>query len=393
VNKQVLDRKTVKELRTLARRYGITGLSKLRKTDLIRAISKAEADIPRRGTEPKTPIRSGRTKPDPKLARFVTTVLDGKPEKPEKPQTECTAEQTEPRPEWQEPTASEAPGPQADLSPRPEPLQHSRVVLMIQDPHWLHAYWEIAPASLEEARRALGQEWESSRRVLRIRDLGLVSGNGNPHHHDRDLDGSCQNLYFESEPDHAYQVIVGYASPSGRFYAIAKSNQVRTPRAGMSDVIDPEWRTLRSQSEYEQLYALSGGFRVGAGSLELREQLERFLEEAVSSGSGGISSFGSPFAREQFRQRGFWFNLDCELIVYGATDPDATVTVQGQPVQLRPDGTFTLRLAFPDGEQVIDATARSADGVEERTIIPTVTRTTEVREPVLEEQGAGRGEG
>ena len=52
------------------------------------------------------------------------------------------------------------------------------------------------------------------------------------------------------------------------------------------------------------------------------------------------------------------------------------MTVQGQPVQLRPDGTFSLRFQLPDGTQVIDATAESADGVFRKTITPTVRRET-----------------
>ncbi len=387
MNEQALEGKTVQELRDLAKRFGITGISKLRKADLIRKICQAEADIPRGGAALKARTQRGKITPGTKLSRFVTSVLDGGPARPEPtrpiPDGEEAAPQAEEQP-WAPETVTFEP--MAHPSPEPEPLVRSRAVLLIQDPYWLHAYWEITSDSLEEARQALGEEWEGSRKVLRIKDFGPSSSNGDPHHYDRELDGSWQNLYFESKPDHAYQVVVGYRARSGRFYGIAESNRVRTPRAGMSDIIDPKWRTLRSESDYEQLYALSGGFRVGAGSLELREQLERFLQEAISSGSGGISSFGSQFAREQVRQRGFWFNLDCELIVYGATEPDAAVTVQGQPVQLRPDGTFTLRFALPDGEQVIDATARSADGVEERTITPTVTRKTEVREPVLQER-------
>ena len=62
-----------------------------------------------------------------------------------------------------------------------------------------------------------------------------------------------------------------------------------------------------------------------------------------------------------------------ENIVYGATEPDATVTCQGRPVQLRPDGTFTLRFALPDGQQVIPCAARSADGIDTITITPTNT--------------------
>ncbi len=62
----------------------------------------------------------------------------------------------------------------------------------------------------------------------------------------------------------------------------------------------------------------------------------------------------------------FWFNINAELIVYGATEPDARVTVDGLPVALRPDGSFTLRFALPDGEYALRAEAVSADGAETR---------------------------
>jgi uncharacterized protein len=52
--------------------------------------------------------------------------------------------------------------------------------------------------------------------------------------------------------------------------------------------------------------------------------------------------------------------------------------VQGKPISLRRDGTFSLRFALPDGRQVIPLKAVSADKVEERTITPTVSRETKV---------------
>ncbi len=64
--------------------------------------------------------------------------------------------------------------------------------------------------------------------------------------------------------------------------------------------------------------------------------------------------------------RGFWFNINAELIVYGATEPDATVTIEGRPIRLRPDGSFSLRFALPDGEYTLRALAASADGAEAR---------------------------
>jgi len=90
--------------------------------------------------------------------------------------------------------------------------------------------------------------------------------------------------------------------------------------------------------------------------------------------SSGLSS-GSP-VKKQVKERSFWLKVDCELIVYGATEPDAKVTVQGAPIKLRPDGTFTLRYYLPDGKQVIPVKAVAADKLEERTITPIVTRET-----------------
>jgi hypothetical protein len=54
------------------------------------------------------------------------------------------------------------------------------------------------------------------------------------------------------------------------------------------------------------------------------------------------------------------------LIIYGATEPDATVTIGDRQIKLRPDGTFSFRFALPDGEYSLPAAARSADGEETR---------------------------
>jgi len=158
----------------------------------------------------------------------------------------------------------------------------------------------------------------------------------------------------------------------GRFIPLVRSNRVRTPRAEMSEVIDDQWMSL--EEEYRTLYALSGGFRMGEGSLGLQEMMERRLLQEISSGA--ISSFfGSGQFRE--RQRGFWYHLDAELIVYGATEANAKVTLQGRPVQLRPDGTFSARFALPDGEQDIPVTFVSFDEVDHATVRPRVARNTE----------------
>ncbi len=72
----------------------------------------------------------------------------------------------------------------------------------------------------------------------------------------------------------------------------------------------------------------------------------------------------------------FHFTLHTELVVYGSTELGAAVTLQGTPVTLRPDGTFSVRIQLPDGEQELRAVAVSRDGKVERTITPVVTRRT-----------------
>jgi hypothetical protein len=58
--------------------------------------------------------------------------------------------------------------------------------------------------------------------------------------------------------------------------------------------------------------------------------------------------------------RGFWFNINAELIIYGATEPDARVTIGGRALRLRPDGTFSCRFALPDGQYELPVAAVSA---------------------------------
>jgi len=59
---------------------------------------------------------------------------------------------------------------------------------------------------------------------------------------------------------------------------------------------------------------------------------------------------------------GFWLRVNAELIVYGGTEPNASVTFGGRPIQLRPDGTFSVRMALPDGTFQLPVTAHSISG-------------------------------
>jgi hypothetical protein len=59
---------------------------------------------------------------------------------------------------------------------------------------------------------------------------------------------------------------------------------------------------------------------------------------------------------------------DAELIVYGATDPSATLTIGDRQVPLEADGSFHLHVPFSDGEQLYPIRAVAADGEQKRSI-------------------------
>jgi hypothetical protein len=78
---------------------------------------------------------------------------------------------------------------------------------------------------------------------------------------------------------------------------------------------------------------------------------------------GGVAEIvSSPGAHAEQRPAGFWLNVDAELVIYGATDTDASVTLGGRPISLRPDGTFSCRLSLPDGDHTVTVSAMSAQG-------------------------------
>ena len=268
----------------------------------------------------------------------------------------------------------------ARLRELPTSYPEDRITLLVRDPYWIHTYWDVSKQTLREAKVAFGDEWGSVRTVLRVYDVtGVDFDGGNAHSHfDIEISDGASNWYINSQvPDRTYCVDIGLLSASGRFLVLARSNRATTPRDVPSNLVDEEY--MIPDWEFDKIYALSGGFAFdsASGSIELKELIGKALAAEIGSGAPGSVGVASPGMMKAEKGRGFWFRVGTELIVYGATEPDARVTVQGRPVALRPDGTFSLRFALPDGAQVIPATARAADGKEEITITSTVEKRTD----------------
>jgi hypothetical protein len=254
-----------------------------------------------------------------------------------------------------------------------------RLVLMVRDPYWLHAYWEVTEQSIQRAREQLAEDWDGHRWILRVQIFQQSADGAAGGHFDIDLNPDARNWYLRvPHPDCSYEATIGLITRSGTFYPFARSGRVHTPRDSMSTVVDEQW--VSSQEEAEKIYESSGGRAFTASSAELAEKGPLGHQHAMFSGmlaSMGSGALGAP------PHRGFWFQVNTELIVYGATEPDAKVTIQGREIQLRPDGTFTVRFQLPDGVQEIPCVATSGDGISERTITPTVKRQTKTAEREL----------
>jgi len=259
-----------------------------------------------------------------------------------------------------------------------------RLVLMVRDAYWLHACWTVTHASVKRAEAALAAYWHTARPVLRLLEVdgGTTTATSERVVREIEIHGGVTNWYIDvSTPQQSYRVDIGYLASNGKYFAIARSNAITTPAPDAADVIDENWTDVAEN--YERVYALSGGYHEENCSGELQELFEERLRRPMHSPLG--SQFGVGAERVLNRHRDFQFHVDAEMILFGATKPDARVTLAGDPVKIRPDGSFTVRLSMPDKRQVLPVVASSADGVEQRTIVIAVERNTKVLEPMVRE--------
>jgi hypothetical protein len=264
---------------------------------------------------------------------------------------------------------------------RPKPKK-DRVALMVRDPFWLHAYWELTRQSVQRAQAALAELWHVAKPVLRLTEVeqGGTSSSAERPSRDIEIHGGVKNWYIDvRNPPASYRIAIGYLVPGGKFYCLARSNVVTTPSPASSDAIDENWTDVAR--DYERIFSLSGGGNKEVSTDELQELFEERLRRPM--GAPIVTRYGVGAERMLHRQREFRFEVDAEMIVYGATKPDAYVTLAGEPVKLRPDGTFTVRLSMPDRRQVLPVVAQSADGLEQRTTVLAVERNTKTMEPMV----------
>jgi hypothetical protein len=291
---------------------------------------------------------------------------------------------------------------QADLSSveqehtPPRQLDETRVVFLPRDPQWAYVFWEICEKDRQQAFKA-----GASQLCLRVADVtGISNGGSHPHTlQEVPVDSHATEWYLPVPlSDRDYRVELGYRVSGGGWISLAFSSVARVPALHPSEQILDQFvpfsldtppstvtpQTLPSSSDnglHERLYqtaTLGSTRRLGRGS-------EAFHEFGSSSGEGLNASGAGLWASGRNesgaggvapRQRSFWLVADAELIVYGATDPSAKLSIGGEDVPLSSDGTFRIQVPFRDGQQVYAIEAVAADGEQKRNITLDFERTT-----------------
>jgi hypothetical protein len=285
---------------------------------------------------------------------------------------------------------------EAEMAPAPRPAAETRVVFLPRDPQWAYVFWDIA-----EADRTAAHAAGASQLCLRVADVtGLAGGSSHPHTlQEMVVDAQAMEWYLPVPlSDRDYRVELGFrkAGLAGGWISLAFSSVARVPSLNPSEQIldqfipfslDAAPSALPAPIEpadtglHERLYqsATAGWRRLGRGSEAFHELEDSGLSDSAFSASGvglwasGRNESGAGLAA---RQRSFWLVADAELIVYGATDPAARLTIGGEEVPLTPEGTFRIQVPFRDGQQLYPIEAVAADGVQKRNITLEFRRST-----------------
>ena len=373
-----LKTRTVKDLAAMAKRKKVPGWHSMRKSELIKALVKhSRSQAAKRGkaaAKKKTAVKARSAKPGGAAKRSQSARKNVR-----SPYAQRRLKQIKAKLAQSKDLSFKSVGDGNGCS-------KDRIVLMVRDPYWLHAYWELTRGSIERARAALGQHWHGANPVLRLSELARDGTTCSSRRVVRDvrIHGGVNNWYLDvQDPPKSYQVDIGYLAPGDKFFSVVRSNVVSTPPAGAGDAFDENWAEVAK--DFDRVFAMSGGYLDQEPTKELREVFEERLRRPM--GGPMSTRFGLGAAGAGGKDCEFPFQVGTELIVHGVTDPNAHVTLRGEPVNLRSDGTFAVRFTLPDRRHVLPVVASSADGVEQHTIVLAVDRNTKVMEPVLRDPG------
>lgn len=386
-----LEDMTLRQLRKVASEYNISRYSRMRKEQLLEEIqaierSQTSAAVPPRAVEAQTEVEA---------SKFEVGQQDL--------------------------TGGDLASVDEGLPDLPGGYGESRAVLLPRDPQWAYAYWDIPNEHKEDIRRQGGQQF-----ALRVYDVTDIDVNYQAPHSIQEYpcDEMARDWYIPIPvSDRDYVVEIGYRCGDGRWLKLVRSAPVHIPPVYPSDWIEDHFITVSWDDDlrgktvfklitpsqryamgmtgnaiYDQIFGMAqdaeaqrvAGSMFGSmqhvagsmfGSVHLTETVSSYVFPsgvgmwAIPAGAGVLptisgmaSGIGFSASAAPIRPRKFWLVADAELIVYGATEPDATVTIAGRPIKLNSDGTFRFQMSFPDGLIDYPIMAVAADGEQTRAI-------------------------
>ncbi|MGV0026162.1 DUF4912 domain-containing protein [Phormidesmis priestleyi] len=401
-----LEEMTLRQLRRVASEYGVSRYSRMRKEQLLASIEEIQ-----RTRFSANPSRKLEAQEEVEAAKFDVGQSDF--------------------------TGGSLAVVDEDLADLPQGYGESRIVLMPRDPQWAYTYWDVSNEHKEALRSQGGQQL--ALRIYDVTDLSLQFQS--PHSVQEYPSDELAREWYLPIPvsDRDYMSEIGYRCADGRWLVLARSAPVRVPPVYPSDWIEDQfitvsWEedlrdktflelvppskrmmiadatmagTITSNPIYDEIFGLAQTAEAQriAGSLYGSMQQVPIHEEAISSyvfpsGVGmwavpttsGLTMSGVGFSASMppVRPRQFWLVADAELIVYGATEPDATVTIGGRPIKLNPDGTFRFQMSFQDGVIDYPIMAVAIDGEQTREVHmkferETPSRRTNTKEEAVQE--------
>ncbi|WP_204152257.1 DUF4912 domain-containing protein [Leptolyngbya sp. CCY15150] len=472
-----LEEMTLRQLRKLASRYGVSRYSRMRKDELLSSIrdKMKQAGVAGPTVVTSNSSHSLEAQEEVEAAKFDVGQTD---------RSVATLAVVD-----------------EGLEDLPSGYGESSIVLMPRDPQWAYAYWDVPNDQKEEMRRQGG-----IRLALRFYDVtALDMAVQRPHSLQQyECDELAREWYLPIPvSDRDYVAEIGYICADGRWLVLARSTPAHIPPVYPSDWIEdqflsitwdedlrgktyanlvpPSRRMATAQSPiYDQIFDMAESVEAQRVAGSLFGSMQQVPEEALSSyvfpsgvgmwaaptmsgagmsgagmagaagmsgvgmsgmgmagaagmsgmgmvggmsgvgmvggmsgagmiggmsgagmiggmsgagmiggmsgigmmgGMSGIGMSGAGFSASAppIRPRQFWLIADAELIVYGATEPDATVTIGGRPIKLNPDGTFRFQMSFQDGLIDYPIKAVAADGEQTRSIQMKFTRETPER--------------
>ena len=258
---------------------------------------------------------------------------------------------------------------ESEFSPAASSESKTRVVFLPRDPQWAYVFWEISD---NDRKRA--QTDGAAHLSLRLADVtGIQDGSSHPHTLQEVPVDSHSTEWYLPVPlcDRDYRVELGYRAGAS-WISLAFSSTARVPALHPSDQILDQFVPFSLDATpaaapvsapvsapdsgdsnlHERLYqSATTHFRSRRVGSEVLHEQEGLLgdQRGLSDSGAGLWASGrneSGLGGVAPRQRSFWLIADAELIVYGATDPSARLTIGGEDVPLSSDGTFRIQVPF-----------------------------------------------